>query len=134
MTEKPSAIFYDCDGVLTDNTVIVSEDGIESITFHRGDGMAIARIGDMGIPQFVISSERVGTAAVRCKKLSIPYFYGVMDKAAKVKELCTNLENAIFIGNDINDISAMEIVGYPMCPSDAEEEAKSISTLIIIDK
>ena len=42
-----------------------------------------------------------------------------------------DLNNIIFVGNDINDSDVMRIVGYPICPLDAQKEIKQISSIVL---
>ena len=48
----------DFDGVMTDNKVIVREDGLESVVVNRSDGLAIEMIKSMGIKQIILSKEK----------------------------------------------------------------------------
>ena len=128
-------LIYDCDGVLTDNKVIVDENGKESVVFNRGDGFAISKIKkDLGIKQIIISTEKNPIIIKRCEKLNIEAINGIEDKEQMVKSYCDNngidLRHVMFIGNDLNDKCAMEIVGFTGCPLDAEYEIKTISNWI----
>ena len=128
-----SAIFYDCDGVLTDNRVLVTEQGVESVFFNRSDGLAIAEFRKLGIHQAIISTETNDVVERRAEKLKIPVIHKLdtqsLDKGTVLKQYCAenriSLENALFIGNDINDLPALELVGYPCCPADPEIEVRS---------
>ena len=51
-------LVYDFDGVMTDNKVIVDENGKESVVCNRSDGLAIKLIKEMGIAQLIMSTER----------------------------------------------------------------------------
>ena len=51
-------IFYDFDGVMTDNKVILSENGEESVIVNRSDGLAISYFKKLDIHQYIISSEQ----------------------------------------------------------------------------
>ena len=124
------AIFYDCDGVLTNNHVLVSEDGKESAFFSRSDGLAISEFRKIGIHQAIISTEINPIVAYRAEKLQIPVIYRLdslsFDKGTVLKRYAAenriDLGVSIFIGNDINDLPALKLVGYPAAPNDAEEE------------
>lgn len=123
-------LIYDCDGVMTDNKVIVDENGKEHSTFNRGDGLGIKYIQEMNIKQIVISTESNPIVKKRCEKLDLFAIYSIMDKKEALKKYCTSEKidpkSAMFIGNDINDLSAMRYVGYCGCPADAEPEIMSI--------
>lgn len=119
-------IFYDFDGVMTDNRVLVDENGIEAVFVNRSDGYAISKIKEMGIRQVIISTEKNPVVIRRAEKLDIPVVNGVGDKGKVIidyaKENNIDLTKSIFIGNDLNDMPAFEVVGYKGCPKDAAKE------------
>lgn len=123
-------IFYDFDGVMTDNRVLVDQNGIESVFVNRSDGYGIARIKEMGIPQVIVSTEINPVVERRAEKLKLKVIHGVNDKGSIVKEYCCKhgyqLNNVVFMGNDLNDLPAMQIVGFRVAPSDAEREILEI--------
>lgn len=133
-----SAIFYDCDGVLTDNRVLVTEQGIESVFFNRSDGLAIAEFRKLGIHQAIISTETNDVVERRAEKLKIPVIHKLdsqsLDKGTVLRDYAEqngiSLENALFIGNDLNDLPALTLVGFPCCPADAYQPVKDIAVWI----
>lgn len=131
MLEKIECIFYDFDGVMTDNRVLVSEDGKESVFANRGDGHGISLIKKMGIPQVIVSTEVNNVVERRAEKLKIEVIHGVADKGAIIRGYCAekgyNPLNTVFIGNDLNDLPAFEAVGFKGAPNDAEEEILAIA-------
>ena len=122
-------IAFDFDGVFTDNTVYVSQDGTESVRCWRSDGLGLSRLKSVGVQAFIISTEVNPVVAARADKLKLPYKQGVSDKAATVLEICreyrVSLENTMFVGNDINDIPAFGLVGIPVAVADAYPEVSS---------
>lgn len=128
------AIVYDCDGVLTDNKVLVDEEGREYASFSRADGFAISRISKMGIRQVVISTESNPIVLRRCQKLGLEVYNDVSDKLTTLEQYCKDkdvaLERVLYLGNDLNDIGCMRAAGLCGCPSDAEIEIKIISDWI----
>ncbi|MFH1727669.1 MAG: HAD hydrolase family protein [Pseudomonadota bacterium] len=135
---KYELIVYDCDGVLTDNRVYLSENGLETVAFCRSDGMTISFFKKLGLKQIIITAETNKVVAKRADKLDIPLISGVDDKQKILKDYCKvngiNLENVIYVGNDINDLEIMKIVGHPYCPIDASEEIKKISKKVLKTK
>ena len=124
-------LIYDCDGVLTDNRVIVSETGEESAVFNRGDGTGIRLLREAGIRQVIISTEVNPIVEHRARKLNIDVLHTVKDKRQAVQEYCgqngISLQETMFIGNDVNDLEAMKAVGACGCPKDAEPEVLAVS-------
>lgn len=127
---RVTLLVYDCDGVLTDNRVLVDEAGRESVFFHRGDGYGIARIRELGIRQMILSTETNPVVARRAEKLHLPVIHGTADKKTQLMEYCASqgipLEQVMYIGNDLNDWDAMNLAGIRGCPRDAEPEIQVI--------
>jgi 3-deoxy-D-manno-octulosonate 8-phosphate phosphatase (KDO 8-P phosphatase) len=123
MLKKAEIIFFDFDGVFTDNYVYVASDGAESVRCWRGDGIGLQKIRLLGIPFFIVSTEKNKVVSARAKKLGIPCYQNVADKLIVVKKILTEIglhkEKAIFVGNDENDITALQYVGIPIIPKDA---------------
>lgn len=130
-----SLIVYDFDGVMTNNTAIVSEDGVESVTVNRSDGLAVEIIKSRGIPQLILSKEGNKVVSARAAKLDIPVIHGANDKKKILIDYCRNnsidITKVVYIGNDLNDVPVMMTVGYPMAPQDAYSEAKEVAKFII---
>ena len=133
-----SLIVYDFDGVMTDNKVLITEDGKEAVVCHRADGMAVSKIKEKGIPQMILSTEKNKVLEARAKKLNIEVFYGVNDKKAFLIDYCNgknySLKNVVYIGNDLNDLDVMNIVGFPLAPEDACQKVKDIAKIIFTKK
>jgi YrbI family 3-deoxy-D-manno-octulosonate 8-phosphate phosphatase len=130
-----SLFLYDFDGIMTDNKVIVGEDGQESVVCNRSDGLAISIVRQWGVPQAIISTETNKVVIARATKLKIPVLHGIADKKETVltycRELNINPQETLYIGNDLNDREAMLSVGYPVCPKDAYKEIQEIAKLIL---
>lgn len=119
----------DCDGCLTDAGMYYSEFGDELKKFNTRDGMAFSLLMDKGIITGIITGENVELNRRRAKKLKLDvYESGCKDKASAVKRLCEKfkieLQNVAYIGDDINDLEVIKMVGFGCCPSDAVPEVK----------
>jgi len=127
-------LVLDFDGVMTDNRVLVNQDGQESVWCHRGDGWGISQLKKAGIKVIVISTETNPVISVRCKKLGIECIQGEKDKKKAletiVKENSLKVEEVAYLGNDTNDIEAMEYVGVAIAVSDAVPQILKIAHLI----
>ncbi|MFZ2162079.1 MAG: HAD family hydrolase [Sideroxyarcus sp.] len=119
-------IAFDFDGVFTDNTVHVAQDGVESVRCWRSDGLGLSRLGSVGVQCFIISTEANPVVTTRAKKLKVPCKQGIEDKAAAILATCRELgispEQTMFVGNDINDIPAFKTIGVPVAVADAYPE------------
>lgn len=123
LLRKTGIIFFDFDGVFTDNHVYVTTDGVESVRCWRGDGIGLQKLKKLQIPIYIISTEKNKVVASRAQKLGIPCYQDVNEKLEIVKKLLIQHEvtedRAMFVGNDENDLSALNYVGIPVIPKDA---------------
>lgn len=119
-------VAFDFDGVFTDNAVYVNQDGIESVRCWRSDGLGLARLKSLGVHLFIISTEQNPVVSARANKLNIRCKQGIEDKAATIRDISNEmgvaLGHVMFVGNDINDISAFKLVGWPVAVADAYPE------------
>lgn len=132
--EKIKLIISDFDGVMTDNRVLVDEDGKESVFVSRADGQAVHILRSLGIQLVILSSETNGVVSMRARKLGVECIQSISDKAQCLKDYCKNrnimLRNVAYIGNDINDYEAMKLAGFKIVPQDAYKEVKQIANYI----
>ena len=123
-------IAFDFDGVFTDNSVYVSQEGTESVRCWRSDGLGLTRLRSVGVQSFIISTEANPVVTARANKLKMPCKQGIEDKAATILETCRELgvspEQTMFVGNDINDIPAFKSVGIPVAVADAYPEVSPL--------
>lgn len=128
-------VLLDFDGVLTDNRVIVSESGEESVVCSRADGIGIARLRSHGIPCCVVSSEENAVVERRCEKLGVRCFRGVKSKVEVAATLGAELgvlpEEMLFVGNDVNDLDLLEFVGLGVAVADAVPEVLQVAGLVL---
>jgi len=127
-------IAYDFDGVMTDNRVIIFQDGTEAVIVNRADGLGVDRFRSLGIPQLILSTETNPVVKARAAKLHLEIIASCKDKKSALKKYCKkmkyDLSNVVYIGNDINDLEVMKTVGYPIAPADAHVEVKKIAKII----
>ncbi len=119
-------VAFDFDGVFTDNTVIVSQEGVESVRCWRGDGIGLSRLRGAGVEAVIVSTEVNPVVQVRAQKLKTRCLQGIEDKAASIVAFCkehgVDPQQAAFVGNDVNDIPAFKAVGLPIAVGDASPE------------
>ena len=129
------AFVFDFDGVLTDNLVYLDQNGVESVSCSRADGLAFDVLHKLNKPAFILSTEKSTVVVMRAKKLKIPAIQGVSDKVRAIKELIDenhyNIKNILYVGNDLNDYLAMQFCGYSVCPSDSHPKIKHISDICL---
>ena len=132
------AIYYDFDGVMTNNKVLVSEDGKESVIVNRSDGLAVSYFKELKIEQAIISSETNLVVEQRAKKLKIPVYQNVKNKLEFVKKLLDknnlNPSEIIFVGNDLNDLEVIKYLPNTFCPKDSNKKILDSPAFILNKK
>ena len=127
-------LVMDFDGVMTDNTFILDENGKESARCNRADGYGIKVLKKLGIELLVISTEKIPIVKRRCEKLKIPCYYNVHRKLdiflKEIKKRKIDVKNTCYVGNDINDIECIKKAGIGIAVKDAYPEVKKVADYI----
>lgn len=124
MTSQVRAIALDVDGVLTDGSFWWGPNGEEFKRFHFLDVMGIARSRRSGVVFALISGEDSPLVGRFAQKLGIEdVFTGCKDKAAALAAFAErrgfDLADVCFMGDDINDLGALERAGISAAPANA---------------
>ena len=129
---KIELVVFDFDGVFTDNKVYVTQEGVESICRSRTDSLGINMLQKKGIPLFILSTETNPVVIVNAKKMGIEVVGACGDKAEFLKQYFINHninpKNVVYMGNDVNDLEAMKLVGFSAAPADAHIEILNYAT------
>src|SRR5262249_7961895 len=124
--DGPPPPVFDLDGVMTDNRVWVGEHGDEWVACNRGDGLGLESLRRLGLDLFVLSTEANNVVASRCRKLGLPFELGVRDKADRLRSLLRErglaASDVLYVGNDINDLDCMRLVGCGVAVADAHPD------------
>ena len=127
---KVRLVAFDFDGVFTDNSVYVSQDGTETVRCTRGDGLGLEKLKRLGIEAVIISTESNPVVSARARKLGIRCFQDCADKRATLegiaREIGVTLADVAFVGNDINDLPCLTCVGLPIVVQDSHEDVLSL--------
>jgi YrbI family 3-deoxy-D-manno-octulosonate 8-phosphate phosphatase len=129
---KVRLLCVDVDGVLTDAGMYYGPDGEVLKKFNTRDGMGLARVREAGVAVALISGEDSAIVHARATKLKIDdVFSGVADKRLAIDELCSRhgigVDEVAFIGDDLNDLPALECVGMACAVADAAEPVKAVA-------
>ena len=129
----------DVDGVLTDSGMYYTENGDEFKKFNTRDGMGFQLLRESGIKTAIITSEVTQIVERRAKKMKIDYLYQGQRDGGKLNaalEICKKeritLNDAAYIGDDINCTELLKNVGFAACPADANEKIKAINGIKIM--
>jgi len=131
VTDEPApievdAVITDFDGVHTPDTAYVDEHGTESVRVSRSDGMGVARLRAAGVKFLILSKEANPVVAARAAKLKVEVAHGIENKAEYLAQWLVdesiNPARVAYVGNDINDLGAMKLVGWPISVADANNQ------------
>ena len=126
---------FDVDGVLTDGTLFVFDDGQFVRRMNIKDGFALQLAVKKGYRVVIISGGASDAVIQRLNRLGIhDVFMQVTDKRGKLTEYAQQhglkMSEVLFMGDDIPDYAVMQQVGLPCAPADAATEIKQIAKYI----
>ena len=129
-------IVLDFDGVMTDNRVIVMQDGNEAVTCSRSDGMGIQQLLTEGVVALVLSTEANPVVQARCNKLGIPCIQNLgTNKVQAFREYLDGnhltADDVLYLGNDVNDLECMELAKLSVAVSDAHPAVLRIADWVL---
>lgn len=114
----------DVDGILTDGTILVSSNGVETKRFSILDGMGLVRLRKAGIATAWISGRASEATLIRAEELRIPHLIqGRTDKLDALQELAAELDlghdQIVYMGDDDIDAPAIQWAGIGATVPDA---------------
>ncbi|MGN0507822.1 MAG: KdsC family phosphatase [Ruminococcus sp.] len=121
-------LVMDVDGTLTDGCIYCSGQGELFKAFNVKDGYAIAHIlPKIDVTPIIITGRKSDIVKYRASELGIKELHqGINNKLIKLKEVAEkyncSLNNIAYIGDDLNDISCIELCGFTACPADSIPE------------
>lgn len=126
---------FDVDGVLTDGSLILLENGEMARQMNIKDGYALQLAIKHGYDILIISGGSSSAVKIRLQKLGIQHiFLGVIDKKNLllnfVAEHLLKKEEILYMGDDLPDLLPMKEAGVACAPADAVPEIKSIAHYI----
>ena len=129
------AFILDVDGVLTDGTLLVLDDGQMARKMNIKDGFALQLAIKMGYHILIISGGYSDAVVMRLKKLGIEEVnMNVTDKknilGVFLAKHGLKAEEVLYMGDDIPDMPAMKMAGLPCCPADAVAEIRQAAHYI----
>lgn len=133
--KKIKTFAFDVDGVLTDSSILVLNDGQFARRMNIKDGYALQLAIKRGYNILVISGGTSEALRIRLEKLGITeVFLEVQNKVEVLLKYVTenNLlwEEVLYMGDDIPDLAVMQMCGLACCPVDAVAEIKQVSQYV----
>ena len=128
-------VVFDVDGVLTDGAVYIDARGEEALRFDIQDGLGIVRGRGVGLDFAIISGREAPAVTARAGRLGIEHVQqGTLDKGEAIGRVCASLGVdplvVAFMGDDLNDLPAMQRVGVVCAPANARPEVKQAADLV----
>lgn len=123
-------VVFDVDGVLTDGGLWYGPDGEVMKRFDVKDGHAMVLARLTGLPVALLTARSSRIVETRANELKLAkVFQGRREKGPAFAELCAELQvapgEAAYMGDDVNDLPAMDQAGLSACPSDAAAEVRA---------
>lgn len=132
---KIKLLAFDVDGVMTDGSIILDQNGVEYKTFNVKDGQGLVRIQNAGFKTAIITARKNGTVQHRFENLKVTEIYqGQKYKLPALEEIMAKynltFEEIAYMGDDLPDVCILEKVGLACCPKDAVKEVSDICHFI----
>ncbi|MCW8890290.1 MAG: 3-deoxy-manno-octulosonate-8-phosphatase KdsC [Sedimenticola sp.] len=127
--QRIKLVIFDVDGVLTDGTLFLGDDGQEYKAFNSKDGFGMKLLLKSGIDIGIITARTSDVVKIRMKSLGIKYvFQGQQQKAAAYESLRDDLgltnEQIAYVGDDVVDLPVMQQVGLAITVQDGHPLVK----------
>ena len=134
---KIKMVIFDVDGVLTDGSLFIGDDGQEYKAFNSKDGHGLRMLQDSGVIVAIITGRQSNVVSHRCKDLGIEHIYqGKRQKLPAYEELLQTTgfthEDVAYVGDDVVDLPVMSKVGLSICVQDGHEFVKQHSHWITL--
>lgn len=132
---KIKVVLTDVDGVLTDGGMYYSNKGDIMKKFHTRDGMGVTLLKKNNISTVIVTKEKNEIIKQWSKKMKIDkLLMGVINKEVVLEKICRNYDvksfEICYIGDDVNDLGLLKLVGLSATPSDGIIEAQKICDYI----
>jgi YrbI family 3-deoxy-D-manno-octulosonate 8-phosphate phosphatase len=131
----PKILFTDFDGCLTDDRVWLNQEGEEFVAANRKDGLAVKRLKNLGIQVVIASTETNKVVSARGNKMGVEVLQGLADKAESIdqylKQKNLSWDDVWYIGNDVNDLGAIDRANLSLCPVDAVKKVRKTVDIVL---
>lgn len=117
-------VIFDVDGVLTDGSLFLGDDGLEYKAFNSRDGHGMKMLQESGVTIAIITGRTSKVVEYRMQSLGIEHVYqGQLDKRHAYAELLDTLgidsTEVAYVGDDVVDLPVMSKVGLAIAVQDA---------------
>lgn len=132
-------LLTDCDGTLTDGGMYYNNYNDELKKFNTRDAVGLRLLKENNIKVGIITSENSNIVKRRSDKMNLDFVYlNVTNKKDILYKICEEndikLSEVAYVGDDLNDIEILKLVGFSCCVQDACENVKKICNYICKNK
>ncbi len=125
-------VIFDVDGVLTDGSLFLGDDGQEYKAFNARDGHGMVLLREAGIVLAVITGRTSNVVRLRMESLGISdVFQGYRDKRLAYEELKRRYgladDEIAYVGDDLVDLPVMVQVGLAIAVADADPRVRALA-------
>ena len=133
--KKIRLLISDVDGVLTDGGMYYSEKGEILKKFNTRDGMGVEILLHSKINTILLTRENSNIVKKRGAKIKAAATYiGISNKESELKKICkkfqVSLAEIAYIGDDLNDLEIMKLVGFAATPLDGVKDIQKIADYV----
>jgi 3-deoxy-D-manno-octulosonate 8-phosphate phosphatase (KDO 8-P phosphatase) len=135
LAARVEVIVFDVDGVLTDGAIVYVGPELESKSFHVNDGQGVALARRAGLRLGMITARRSVVVQRRATELGVDLLLeGQSHKGHALRELMGKLRvkpsQVCYVGDDLVDLPALALAGFPVAVANAVEEVKAVAALV----
>jgi 3-deoxy-D-manno-octulosonate 8-phosphate phosphatase (KDO 8-P phosphatase) len=136
LAKQVKFVILDIHGILTDNTLYYTDEGIKSECFSLVDriGCRALMAGDIGVAFLTSKVSRAMDVVGEIYQVPKELRWGTGAKIGKLDEYekASGLEDkdVCYVGDEMIDLGVMNRVGFPVAPSDGAPEAKNVAAFI----
>lgn len=130
--QRVRLLLMDVDGVMTDGTVFLNDDGVETKGFNIMDGLGLSLLRQAGVSLGIVTGRTSGVVARRAQELRLAHVVqGCADKQAAAVEILAaeglSWDALAYIGDDLIDLPVMAVAGLAVAPAGAAAEVKAVA-------
>jgi 3-deoxy-D-manno-octulosonate 8-phosphate phosphatase (KDO 8-P phosphatase) len=133
--EQIRLLCLDVDGVMTDGSIMLDDNGVETKRFHVRDGTGIKIWTRLGYHVAIVTGRRGSSLMHRAKELGIEHIvqgskHKLDDLEPIMKSLGVSHAQTAMLADDLPDLPIMRVVGYPMAVADAVDEIRQAASFV----
>ena len=133
--DKICWLVIDVDGTMTDAGIYYDDNGNELKKFCTKDAAGFFAAHQVGMKIIVLTGRECPAVTRRMEEMSVEYIcQNVKDKKTFLDEFMREhaiaKESVAYIGDDLNDLAPMRLVGFVGCPENSCEEILAIADYV----